>query len=347
MEKAVNAHTIIREAAGEFALDAREICAVVGGFSGAGVWRVRDQSGGEFAIRKLQVTSTEETVRKTEICEWMALACSEEVAAVPQPIRCISQSSWQLQNSAGFWMAETWLPGFACRDTPGDSVLRNAACLVKSIHASGRRYAELANRAGQFLQCRRGPSPAVRRRLSLIRQLTRGSLAQLQGRLVHEPDPRIRAEAEVLLRHLPTVLEDTAKTLQQLANQHWELQPVLRDLWYPHVLLQGDAVTGIVDWQAAAVDHCVVDAARLLRSWCGPDALKFADAVKVFSSEWGLGAGETRLLTAIDRASVMLSPLTWLQGRYRGLRLQDPHAVASERLYDLLVTAVACCRDIC
>lgn len=347
MEKAVNAHTIIREAAREFALDAQEICAVVGGFSGAGVWRVRDQSGSEFAIRRLPVTSTEEAVRQTEICEWMVLARSEEVAAVPLPIRCVSQSSWLLRNSAGFWMAETWLPGLACSDTPGDSVLRHAACVVKSIHVSGRRYAELANRAGQFLQCRRGPSPAVRRRLSLIRQLTQGSLAQLQGRLVQEPEPRIREEAEVLLRHLPAVLEDTAKMLQQLANQHWGLQPVLRDLWYPHVLLQGNAVTGIVDWQAAAVDHCVVDAARLLRSWCGPDALKFAEAVEVFLSEWGLGAAETRLLTAIDRASVMLSPLTWLQGRYRGLRLRDSHAVASERLHDLLVTAVACCRDIC
>ena len=36
------------------------------------------------------------------------------------------------------------------------------------------------------------------------------------------------------------------------------------DVWHDHILFEGDAVTGMIDFAAAKVDHVAADLARLL-----------------------------------------------------------------------------------
>ena len=51
------------------------------------------------------------------------------------------------------------------------------------------------------------------------------------------------------------------------------LQPVLRDVWYEHVLLanpHSDDVTAIIDLHAAGIESPAADLARLIGSWDSP-----------------------------------------------------------------------------
>jgi homoserine kinase type II len=90
------------------------------------------------------------------------------------------------------------------------------------------------------------------------------------------------------------------------------LQVCLRDIWRPHVLFQGAAVTGIVDFGAMDVDSVAGDVARLLGSMAG-GAEAWQIGLAAYESIRPLGDDERSLVGAYDRSGVLLSALNWLR----------------------------------
>ncbi len=343
----------VREAAAAFHLQASVIESVAGGFSGTRVWKVQDESSRTFALRLLPTVDRRAAVRLAELSRWMETLHDSGIAVVPRPLRCGAKNSiaaagvapWLHHSQAGVWLAETWMSGTPFPELPSTAAVTELVRVLQSIHASGRRSALAADGSDSLFSAREGPSPAVQRRVRMIEELLQGRIRQLQEQVSCEPDTELRDLLMILLRQLPAGLTRVMGELRQEARRAYQLQPVLRDLWYPHALFTGERLSGIVDWQAVDTDHRVVDAARLLRSWCRTDASEFDRGLQVFAAEWALSAGELRLLRTLDQAAVLLSPLTWLQGRYRSVRQRDTGDPASRRLRELLQVAIWACAE--
>lgn len=343
----------VRHAAAAFRLQGTEITRIEGGFSGARIWKVLDRGGRAYALRLLPTVDRRQAVRLPQLCHWMETLHESGMTVVPRPLRSSAQGQsaatggamWLHHSSAGVWMAETWMPGTAVAALPSTATVRQLAGILRSIHESGRRLAWTAGAADAVCSVREGPSPAVCRRVRIIEELLQGRIRLLQEEVSGEPDAELRELLTSLLRRLPAALTQLSGRLRQEADQTFQLQPVLRDLWYPHVLFAEDHVSGIVDWQAFDMDHPVLDVARLLRSWCRTDALAFDRGLRIFAEEWGLGVRELRLLRLLDQSAVLLSPLTWLQGRYRNVRQRNSDEPASRRLLELVQVALWSCAE--
>jgi len=143
-----------------------------------------------------------------------------------------------------------------------------------------------------------------------------------------DPADEFRQLTQQLERQLRQRLPRLHRQLEELAPQTFTLQPVLRDLWQPHVLFSGDHVTGVIDWNAASTDHPAFDYSRLLASWYGQQALDLPPLSSatvsrttepvVSHAPFHLGqwtATEQQLLRVCLEASLLLSPITWLHRR--------------------------------
>jgi homoserine kinase type II len=91
------------------------------------------------------------------------------------------------------------------------------------------------------------------------------------------------------------------------------LQPVIRDIWYEHVLYEGDAVSGIIDFGAMRIDSVATDIARLLGSMVEDDQDGWQAGLNAYQSVRRLSADELELVRVFDSSTVLLSGLNWLQ----------------------------------
>ncbi len=110
------------------------------------------------------------------------------------------------------------------------------------------------------------------------------------------------------------------------------LQPCLCDVWHDHVLFEGAAVSGIVDYGSVKMDHVAVDLARLLGSLSdgGRELLDAYDRVRPLSSE------ERELIAVLEETGTIIGAANWLRWLYRdGTRYDDLDGVA-QRLGSLV-----------
>jgi Ser/Thr protein kinase RdoA (MazF antagonist) len=159
-------------------------------------------------------------------------------------------------------------------------------------------------------------SPGMTRRLSIVSELSSGLLASFIKATASEPDPEFRSCAKRLCAALEYWLPWLTKQLTEVARLSYQLQPVIRDLWRPHVLFTDERITGIIDLNAMATDHVGLDVTRLLRSWFGADVERIREAMTLFCQQRLLDHNDCRLLQAFDAATVLLSPVTWLRRRF-------------------------------
>jgi len=214
-----------------------------GGFSGARVWRGRDAAG--TARRALKAWPRATAARLVQIHEWVRRAA--HLPFVPEVLR--GAGGALVVEGDDVWDCCRWVPGAPLAHPTGAEVTR--ACeAVACLHDA---WAGGSNR---------GPVPGVRNRLAVLEEnaaLLRagpGALPTVSPLL----DPLLRRAGEVVARAAPSA----ARALDVWADVPLALQPCVRDLRADHVLFDGGAVRGIIDFGAAAVDHPAVDLARLL-----------------------------------------------------------------------------------
>ena len=320
-----------------YGIDVVTVSEVGGGFSGASVLRAEDSSGAAFAMRR---TSTADVMPAERYCEMVALL--SEIAfrgcgVIPVPLRHqqssptifqtsrrpafvnLDKSQTRIQTNDCVWQMEPWMPGEPVQGppTPGHvkSTLEALALFHKTAAACIQGRSDTRS-VSQWFHVSEGYSPGIARRLSIVVELSDGLLARFIKSAAAETDPEFRSCAKRLCVALEFWLPWLSRQLLAVARSSYRLQPVIRDLWRPHVLFTEERVTGIIDLNAIATDHVGLDVTRLFRSWFGADIDRIRETLTQFRSQRSLDANEWRLLQAYDASTALLSPVTWLRRRF-------------------------------
>ncbi len=316
-----------------YGLEIQTVAPVSGGFSGACVFRVNDSAGAGFALRR---TPFAEAMPAERYCELVSLLIDVSLsgcAIIPVPLRHrpkttgiaeippsprfanVDLSQTRIRTPEFVWQMEPWMPGEPVQGPPAS---RQVECTLEALALFHKTAAESVHARGnnQSMRVAKEHSPGLLRRIEIAAELSNGMLARFIKATASEPDPDFRSCAKRLCAALEYWLPWLTKQLTEVARLSYQLQPVIRDLWRPHVLFTDERITGIIDLNAMATDHVGLDVTRLFRSWFGADTERIREAMALFCTQRSLDPTESQLLQAFDATTVLLSPVTWLRRRF-------------------------------
>jgi Ser/Thr protein kinase RdoA (MazF antagonist) len=286
---------------------------VSGGFSGAGVFKVETAEVG-CCLRRWPVGQTA-AARVLAIHQLLALARERGVTGVPVPLKSDSGTTLAEVNGE-LWQLEPWMPGVAdFLVEPSNERLKSAMVHLARFHNLVRDWVPTGGVGQWFQPASNKACPTIVNRIRMIDSYA-SSITDLEAALAKESDARFR-DAGVRVALLFRTAHSAVK--QELAGVEGlpvPLQPCIRDLWYDHLLFQGDELSGIVDFGAMATDSISCDLSRLLGSLFGDDSAAWQRGIIHYESVRTLTDAEHRLLRPLDRSSVLLSGMTWLKRRY-------------------------------
>ncbi len=329
---------------------------VGGGFSGACVLRVEDVSGAVFALRRTPAADAMPAERYCELLAVLRDVSSSGCGFIPVPLRHrhsslgipetaptsrfanVDHSQTRIQTREFVWQMEPWMPGEPAQTPPALPQLESTLEALALFHKAAVSSVQ-ARASHRTLRVARESSPGILRRLSIASELSNGLLARYVKAAASEPDPEFRNCAKRLCAALELWLPWLTKQLTAFAVVSFQLQPVIRDLWKPHVLFTEERVTGIIDLNAMATDHMGLDVTRLFRSWYGADVERIREAINLFSVRQSLDVSNRRLLAAYDASTVLLSPVTWLRRRFSNVNSASVTQEVHQRLAELTFVA--------
>ena len=238
--------------------------------------------------------------------------------AVPIPAR---SGSTLVPVADRLWQLEPWMPGVAdFHNDPSRIRLRAAVGCLASWHTSSATFEASKEERRWFLCQAAAPSPAVRERADWIQHWQQRGCDALRRSLATADRDELHALSEQTLRLFEQAAPSVAAELSRMSQMRFRLQPCLRDIWHDHVLFSGDDVTGLIDASACRHENVATDLARLLGSLVGDDAAAWNFAIDAYQAHRSLSAEEQRLVGVLDRSSVLLSGLYWLQRLYLSSR---------------------------
>lgn len=282
------------------------------GFSGAAVYRVETNQG-TFALRQWRQSHLN-TDRLCGLHRLLKRIHEAGVKTVAVPVAAKSGETFVRSNDR-YWQLELWLPGTAdYQESPSRERLRNSMIALAEWHRTARLFEPRDSERQWFRSEPAAASPAVRERLARLRNWQSGRLQAVEQS--HRADGKfdedfrnLRTEiSQQFRRHSETV----AAELKVVSAVPFKLQPCLRDIWHDHVLFTGDDVSGLIDATACRTENIATDLARLLGSFLGDDTAEWRFALDAYHAVAPLTDLEFRLVRILDRSSVLLSGLTWL-----------------------------------
>jgi homoserine kinase type II len=288
-----------------------------GGFSGARLWRF-ECSQGPFCLKAWPPAGPSQQ-RLIGIHELMYFAREKGLRFVPALARS-QEGSTCIEQEGRLWDLTTWMPGdadFHAAPTP-DRLVAACAALAQ-LHGV---WAQIPPRTPS------GSCPGVRRRLERVRDWQ--ALVGSGWRPVFEetPDQAVRSWAQRAWDCLGRAMGRLPNLLAPWVNRPLPLQPCLCDIWHDHVLFQGDAVTGLIDYGAVKRDHIAVDLARLLGSLVGDDQHLRRAGLGAYARICPLSAAEESLIDVLDESGILIGLANWLEWLYWDKRVfEDPQAV--------------------
>ncbi len=292
-----------------------------GGLSGAGVIECQSAVGERFALRRWPtVHPTPDRLRQIHAAMMLA---SEKVGLVPRLISTAALSTNSCEtficDGEHLWELATWVPGKAdYLENPSPSRLQAAVEAVAKVHDCWCTSKDA--RLGACV----GPSQAMKERQQRLEWwLSQEGLKQrIAAGLQALPASRRERYSFLAVRSVDMLFALGAEILHTVQLQVSEpvLQHfVMRDLWSEHVLFDGDAVSGLIDFGAARIDEPAVDLARLLGSLEPASEIARAKAVDWYCTArrlvWPPQECESfwQRVKTLDRASSVLSALQWLE----------------------------------
>jgi len=253
------------------------------GLSGVPVWLAHDQTTDErFVLKRIPAEGED------GLTAWRHGLISHLHAAMPDLVGCplpvtrreFGQSGCPtvLHTTTGDrWQLLQWRPGTPVGKATNPEVTA-AAAAVAQLHQVAARFG--------------APSPGQSGKGWAVRASQLAALAADGWPVAqHPPTTALQHTVAPVAEQAAAIFADcgghaVALRWATIRPPALPMQPVIRDLWWSHLLFSAAAaghrtVTGIIDFDAAGVDTSATDLARLLGSWqlhCGNPDMVLADA---------------------------------------------------------------------
>jgi len=295
-----------------------------GGFSGAEFWRaVTDR--GKFCVRKWPKQCR--TGQLQFIHNVLRHVAATGFTLVPVPQGTVNGISC-VELVGHLWELTPWMPGQA----------------DYGRHPNRRRLAAASTALAEFHQAalgrpKHGVSPGISSRSVFLNELLSGTASQIADRVANNSLrwPELDERASRLMRLFESAAVSTSRALQACIKLRVALQPCIRDIRHDHVLFQGDAVSGIVDFGAMRDDNVATDIARLLGSLVGNDRSGWHAGLEAYQQVRALTPEEHQLVASFDASSVTLSGMNWLKWIYVDGRQFDDRRAIEGRLDEIMM----------
>jgi Ser/Thr protein kinase RdoA (MazF antagonist) len=156
-------------------------------------------------------------------------------------------------------------------------------------------------------------SPGILQRRERLQELLVGRIEALRAACTNGAWPELAARGRELTKLFTRSAPGVLAALESASELTVGLQPCIRDVWHAHVLFEGEAVSGIVDFGSMRPENVAADVARLLGSLAGDDAADWKRGLAAYQAMRRLSDNELRLVDAFDRSTVLMGGLQWLE----------------------------------
>lgn len=297
-----------------------------GGLSGAPVVLVRTEWGAACVLKRVGRDAAA-APRATWVHALVARARDRGVVELPAPLATPGGATLVADSGGGIWELVPFVTGasVADADTPH---LRAALGVLARLHTAWEDAP--AGPTGSV----GGPAvpPAVLRRsrqaAALVRDPWTARRAAAAPTHVATPDGLVAAVVSRWDRAIALVTAGAGRrAVARIAAVEActvPLEPVVRDVWYDHVLFEarvpaaGPRVAALIDLHGAAIDTPATDVARLTGSWwsttLGPRCETWlAEAVEAYAATRPLSAAERALVPWLHAAGVVCALDNWFR----------------------------------
>lgn len=287
-----------------------EFLAAAGGFSGAQFWRL-ETGRGRLCLRRWP--REHPPPGQLEFIQSVLWHVHQEgFALVPLPLETRTHAGY-VRHAGYLWQLEPWLPGRAdFHQAPSVPRLEAAMTTLAHFHRAAASF--------PISEAQPAPSPGIGQRLTRLRDLQAGGLADLAARIDTRAGVAVAARARRLLELFPFAAPSVDRLLAQALDIEVRIQPCIRDIWHDHVFFEGDRVTGFIDFGAMRPETVAGDVARLLGSLVADDVQLWQRGLAAYEAARPLTPAEARLVSAFDRANVLLGGISWLSWCFQQAR---------------------------
>ena len=296
------------------------------GFSGAQLWRIATPRG-EACLRRWPAEHpTRQRLEFIQAVLWHVDQEGYRQVAVPWET---TQHAGYVAHAGHLWEVTPWIAGHAnYRRARSQRKLEAAMAALAGFHLAASSF-PLPDSAVAVPQ-------TVTERAQRTARLTEGGLEVLASHVRRRAGLDLAQAEEVLdlaARSLPAV----SQMIERATSVRAPILPAIRDVWHDHVIFVDEEVAGIVDFGALRPDTAAADIARLLGSLVDDDLQGWRAGLEAYGAARALTLDELALVEALDRASVLLSPLQWIEWLYVEQRQFGDPARVGRRLEELLV----------
>ncbi len=301
-----------------------------GGFSGAMFWKVF-VADGCHCLRRWPPTHPDRDQLRWIHAVLRHVGRTSSVG-LPLPVATRTGDTF-LEHAGHLWELTPWLPGAAdYRLHPTPQRLAAAMEALADFHIAAATFdcgnPTLPNGVttpvprGRPALSQASPtgdpkvSPGLRQRRDFLRQLLGDEGRRLKSAVFRGRSPALDCRAGPVLLELERLGPSLLSQLDAVAEQRRALQPCIRDIWHAHVLLQGDTVSGIVDFGAMRLDTVCGDIARLLGSLVEDDEDGWQTGLEAYDRRRSLDVDQRELVRLFDRTGTLLGGLNWLRWIY-------------------------------
>jgi thiamine kinase-like enzyme len=293
-----------------------------GGFSGAQIWRGEIAGGDRYCLRAWP--SGKMTEERLPIIH-QAMAALGSLTFVPDLVRTTKGVTW-VSSGENLWEITDWMPGKS--DFHAN---QNNARLFAAMRALAMMHEKLKPTREVV-----APAPAVKRILRALRNwrelLQSGWKPNFK---LPQPGP-ITGFARRAWKAISSNTYSIEFTLMDWETRPLPVQLCLCDVWHDHILFEGDAVTGVIDYGAVKPDCVAVDLARLLGSMIPDQPERMHDALSVYSAIHPVPSEVLKLTAVLDHAGSTIGLTNWLRWLYLDTRNYSESASVAKRMQALL-----------
>lgn len=272
---------------------------MVGGLSGARVWRCHSNLHGPLCLR--QWPSTHPTPSRLQFIHQALEHANQQLPYIPKLFRdAVGKSFWEVGEC--LWEITQWMPGQA-------DYLRQPSRV--KLAAAVNALAEV-HRVWHDLSHTPDVSPSVAQRMEMLSGwLAKRNLVEQIGAGLRGPVESAACMSTVRMLHArgPQLLDE----LQVASGVKVMLHPVLRDIWSDHVLFHGELVSGIIDFGTVRMDEPAADLARMLGSLHPFEEDVRLGAVEAYNRQRPLHEVVPARVELLDRSGTLLTALQWMQ----------------------------------